>query len=193
MGSGLPGEDVVAFARRLLVRFGSLDGLLQASVHELSEVHGLGEAKIALLKAAYELTMRHSEDAMRNTAQSMTDVTRVSRYLQQRLGHARSEVFACMYLDTRFRLIAYETPFHGSVNRAYVFPRTLLRRSLELNAAAIILAHNHPSGIAEPSQADISLPRDLCELLAKLDVQVVDHVVIAANQTVSMASRGLLG
>lgn len=202
LGSGRQGEDAVSFARVLLSQFGCLDGLLQAPVHELLEIKGLGNARVALLKAVHELTLRQCEEGMSEnplmqargdgSEEQMTDVGYVSRYLQRRLGHAQSEVFACLYLDTRHRLLAYETPFHGSINRAYVFPRALLRRSLELNAAAVILAHNHPSGVAEPSQADISLTKELCELFAKLDVRVLDHFVIAAQQTVSFASRGLI-
>lgn len=196
-GSGRPGQDAIAFARSLLSQFGSLDAVLQAPQHELLKVKGLGAARVALLKALHELTLRHCEEGMRDQAlgaqaEPMSDVGVVSRYLQRKLGYAQSEVFACMYLDNRHRLLAYEAPFQGSVNRAYVFPRLLLRRSLELNAAAVIFAHNHPSGVAEPSQADIALTRDLCELFAKIDIRVLDHFVIAAQNTVSMAGRGLL-
>lgn len=197
-GSGQRGEDVMAFARRLLLQFGSLDGLLQAPVHELLAARGLGPARVALLKALHELTLRDCEaglevlDSATKELLQMSDSSVVGRYLQRRLGHAQNETFACLYLDTRHRLLAYEAPFMGSINRAYVFPRTLLRRSLELNAAAVIFAHNHPSGVAEPSQADIALTHDLCDLFAKLDIKVLDHFVVAARQTVSMASRGLL-
>ena len=191
-GSGLAGENAVALSRRLLQRFGSIDGLLQAPSQELLDCRGIGHARVALIKAMQELTLRQSEEVFARAGNNMTDVTPVSRYLQRRMGHAGNEQFACLYMDTRHRLIAYEVPFQGSINRAYVFPRLILKRCLELNAAAVILAHNHPSGVAEPSQADITLTRDLVDLLAKLDVRVLDHIVVAAQQTVSLASRGLL-
>ena len=200
LGSGCQGVDVVTFSRKLLGHFGGLDALLQAPAHELLGIRGLGPAKVSLIKALAELTLRDCEAGIEGSSAgcgsanelSMQDAGVVARYLQRRLGHAQNETFACMYLDTRHRLLAYEAPFLGSVNRAYVFPRTLLKRSMELNAAAVIFAHNHPSGIAEPSQADITLTHDLCLLFSKLDIQVLDHFVIAARQTVSMASRGLL-
>ncbi len=200
LGSGPRGQDVVSFARLLLTRFGSLDAVLYAPVHDLLKVKGLGSARVALLKAVAELAVRQCEEGILPKPESgglndvtITDAIAVSRYLQRKLGHAQVETFACIYLDTRHRLLAYEAPFIGSINRAYVFPRTLLRRGLELNAAAVILSHNHPSGVAEPSHADIALTRDLYQLFAKIDIKVLDHIVVAAQQTVSMAQRGLLG
>ena len=191
-GSGLAGENAVMMASRLLQRFGGIDGLLQAPMQELRACRGIGNSRVALVKAIHQITLRHAEERFNQQRESMSDVAAVSRYLQRRLGHEGHEQFACLYLDTRHRLIAYEVPFRGSINRAYVFPRPILKRCLELNAAAVILAHNHPSGVAEPSQADISLTRDLVDLLAKLDIKVLDHIVVAAQQTVSLAKRGLL-
>jgi len=116
----------------------------------------------------------------------------VRGFLRSRLGPSRREIFACLFLDSRHRLIAFEPLFLGTVDRASVYPREVLRRSLELNAAALILAHNHPSGIAEPSSADIALTSSLRELLRQIDVALLDHLVVGSGVEVSLAERGLL-
>lgn len=194
LGSGSGRHNVLGVAQQLLADFGSLDAILQATDDTLRQVSGLGPAKVALLKAMHELTLRHSEELLQSErgGDLFADAATVSRYVQRRIGHAEREVFACLYLDTRHRLLRFEEVFFGSVNRAHVYPREVLRRALQLNAAALILAHNHPSGVAEPSQADLAITRELVELLGRVDVKVLDHIVVAAHQTVSLAARGLL-
>ncbi|MEM9621761.1 MAG: DNA repair protein RadC [Pseudomonadota bacterium] len=191
LGTGSRGEDAVALARRLLATYTTLDRLLAATPAELLRLRGLGTAKVARLKALHELTLRHAEERM--LAQRVfSDAMQVSRYIQRRIGHRTREVFGCLYLDTRHRFLAWEELFLGSVNRAHVHAREVLRRSLELNAAAVIFGHNHPSGVAEPSRTDLQLTGDLADLLRRVDVEVLDHVVVAPEGAVSMAARGLL-
>ncbi len=190
LGSGPPGESALALASRMLADFGGLDGVLQASVQRLLCVRGLGQAKVAKLKALHALTVRQAEDELRS--QPMRDAGSVSRYFQRQLGHRSREIFAVAFLDARHHLLQFEELFSGSIDRAHVHPRELLRRGLELNAAAVILAHNHPSRVAEPSQADLHLTAELVELLHKVDIRVLDHFVIARSDWVSLASRGLM-
>lgn len=193
-------EREVLFCTHLLTAFGDLDGLLQATVAELLQIRGMDTAKIAALKAVHELSLRGWEEAMQRSSVrcpqdagvSMNSAQCASRYLQRRLAGLTHEVFGCLFLDTHHRLIQFEVLFQGSINRAPVYPRELIRRSIELNAAAIVLSHNHPSGVAEPSLADIELTRDLLELMNRVDVQVLDHIIVARGQTVSLASRGLI-
>ena len=116
----------------------------------------------------------------------------VRGYLRGKLARARREIFACLFLDSRHRLITYEALFQGTVDRASVYPREVLRRALELNAAAVILAHNHPSGVAEPSPSDIALTDSLRHLLSQIDVRVIDHLVVGRGAEVSFAERGLI-
>jgi len=125
--------------------------------------------------------------------QALTDATAVARYIRRRIGHKEREVFGCLFLDTRHRPIRWEELFRGSLNRAHVHTREVLRRGIELNAAALIIGHNHPSGVAEPSHADLSLTRELKDLLARVDIVLLDHIVVATGGAVSLASRGLLG
>lgn len=191
-GSGRGGEDALAMSRRLLIEFGGLDGLLGASTERLLSCVGLGSARVALLKALQELRIHHSETTLQR-ATACNDVTSVSRFLQRRMGHHEREVFACLFLDSRHCLIRFEELFFGSVNRAHVHSREVLKRGIELNAAAVILAHNHPSGVAEPSSADLHLTRELIDLLARVDIIVLDHVIIARSGSVSMANRGIIG
>ncbi len=191
LGTGSAGEDAVALARRLLLRFGTLDRLVAASSAELLAIRGLGQAKVARLKALRELTMRQVEEQLMQQ-QVFSDAAAVSRYIQRRIGHRTREVFGCLFLDTRHRLLSWEELFLGSVNRAHIHAREILRRAMELNAAAAIFGHNHPSGMPEPSQADLHLTNNLADLLQRVDVEVLDHIVVAADRTVSMAARGLL-
>lgn len=193
-GSGLPGEDALSLARRLLQRFGDLDGLLQADCATLFEEKGLGDVRVAQLKALHELALRYSEERLHRepVGELLSDANAVSRYLQRKMASAAHEAFGVIYLDSRHRLIRFEIPFRGSVDRAHVYPRELLRRCLDHNAAAVVLAHNHPSGVAEPSQADIELTRRLVTLFKHVDVRILDHIIVARSQTTSLAARGLL-
>ncbi len=189
--TGVAGKTAVDLARELLAEFGGLRPLLEADAERFCQAPGLGSAKYAQLQAVLEMGRRHLHETLaRGDALTSPDDTR--RYLTARLrGHA-NEVFACLFLDNRHRVISFEELFHGTINGASVHPRQVVRRALAHNAAALILAHNHPSGVAEPSQADLHLTRRLNEALALIDVRVLDHIVIGDGETVSLAERGLL-
>jgi len=191
LGTGAVGEDAFALARRLLDEFGGLNALLAAAPERLLACYGLGAAKVAVLKSVHELTVRHAYEQL-SKPPALTDVNAVSRYIRRRIGHREREVFGCLFLDTRHRPLCWEELFLGSVNRAHVHCREVLKRGIELNAAALILGHNHPSGIAEPSSADLSLTRELTDLLARVDIVVLDHIIVAPGDAVSLAARGLL-
>lgn len=189
--TGRRGGTAVDLARELLGAFGGLRALLDAPRERLCRTPGLGRAKAVQFQAALELARRHLEAGLaRGTVLRNPDDTR--RYLLARLRGHRREVFACLFLDTRHRIIAYEELFFGTLAAASVHPREVVRRALELQAAALILAHNHPSGVAEPSRADESLTRRLREALDLVDVRVLDHLVIGDREAVSLAERGLL-
>ena len=194
LGVGSARQSARALAGDLLRRLGSVQAILQAPVTELMAVPGLGEAKVARLKALYYLMLHHDESTMRQqSAVTLSDAVTVRRYLQRQLGYQQREIFGVMFLDSRHQLIVFEVLFQGSINRAHIHARVILKRCLELNAAAVILAHNHPSGIAEPSQADVLLTQEVKDLCARIDVGLLDHVVVAGASSVSMASRGMLG
>ena len=182
---------MLQFAQSLLERFGGLAGLLQADVAALSTVKGLGPAKRAELAAVLEM-------ARRVLAQQLCErpvfdsPTRVKDYLALQLRHLGHEVFAVLFLDSQHRLLAFEILFRGSLTHTSVHPREVVKRALGLNAGAVVLAHNHPSGVAEPSRADELLTQNLRASLALVDVRVLDHLVVGAASVLSFAERGLL-
>lgn len=176
-------------AAALIDRLGGLD---RHTAARLLEEPDLGPCRVARLKAAAELLERWALVRVGQEAPVLTCTTAVRRFLRWKLSRLSREVFACLFLDNRHRLIRYEVLFMGTVDRAAVHPREVLRRALELNAAALILAHNHPSGIAEPSASDLALTRDLSELLGKVDVRLLDHLVVGRGVEVSLAERGQL-
>jgi DNA repair protein RadC len=189
--TGVNGKTAVDLARELLQTFGGLRPLLEADQTAFCAQHGLGQAKFAQLQTVLEMARRHlheqlqREDALENPA-----ATR--RYLASRLRHYPHEVFACLFLDNRHRVIVFEELFRGTIDGASVHPREVVRRALQHNAAALILAHNHPSGVAEPSRADVQLTRRLVDALALVDVRVLDHLVIGDGEGTSLAERGLI-
>ncbi len=189
--TGIPGLTAVDLARRLIDSHGGLRGLLEADERSFCSHAGLGRAKYAQLQAVLEMARRHlAERLQRDDALCSPDDTR--RYLSAQLRDLRHEVFACLFLDTRHRVIRFEPLFNGTIDGASVYPREVVRRALDCNAAAVILAHNHPSGVAEPSQADLAITRRLREALGLVDIRVLDHIVIGDGETVSLAERGLL-
>jgi DNA repair protein RadC len=190
-GTGDGRSDVMTFARCLLESFGGLRGLLYAPPARLAAVRGLGPARIALLKAVLALGERHAEAGITHRP-LLADTGAVRHYLQHKLSGHEREVFACLFLDARHRLIGFERLFLGSVDRASVHPREVLKQALSHNAAALILAHNHPSGHPEPSPSDLRLTEELRALLMQIDVRVIDHVIVGHGATVSLAERGLL-
>lgn len=189
--TGIPGRSAVDLARDLLASFGSLRALVQADMRSFCRHPGLGPAKYVQLQAVMEMARRHLfEELKRGTA--LTSPGAVRQYLRSRMAHLPHEVFACLFLDNQHRVIAFEELFQGTLDSASVYPREVVKRALALNAAALILTHNHPSGVAEPSQADQMLTRRLKEALALVDVRVLDHLVVGDGEPVSFAERGLL-
>ncbi|MDF2183069.1 DNA repair protein RadC [Neptuniibacter sp. CAU 1671] len=189
--TGVQGKSAVDLARELLNTFGGLRALLECDKSTFCQAHGLGEAKYAQLQAVLEMARRHlaaalvHEDVMEHPAA-------VRNYLSSRLRHQSREVFACLFLDNRHRVLRYEELFFGTLTAAAVYPREIARRALQLNAAAVILAHNHPSGVAEPSLADQQITRQIKDALGLLEVRLLDHMVIGEGEAVSLAERGML-
>ncbi|NJN53162.1 MAG: DNA repair protein RadC [Gammaproteobacteria bacterium] len=189
--SGQGKLDAVALGRSLLARFGSLQDLLAADFNRLLQAPGLGPAKAAALRAVVGLSERCLEQTVRASL-AFAGSADVSRFVRQRLGCRGREVFAVLLLDSQHRLIEYRELFLGTLDAAVVHPREVLKSVMEVNAAAVIFAHNHPSGVAEPSRADVALTERLKSVLALVDVRVLDHIVVSRGAVVSMAERGLL-
>jgi DNA repair protein RadC len=190
---GVRGKSAVDLARELLKRFdGSLSALVDASLEELASVSGIGTAKAAQLKASFELARRALAQEMA-TRDSFASPARVRDWLRLKLASRQSEVFMALWLDAQNRLIRADELFTGTLTQTSVYPREVVKAALANNAAAVILAHNHPSGIAEPSQADELLTRNLKAALAMVDVRLLDHFIVAGTGTpLSFAERGLL-
>ncbi len=190
LGSGTPGCSAVALARSLLKDFGGLRDLLGARFARWRR-RGIGPARYAAVQAAVELAKRHLHEEMR-AGSPLTSPQATHRYLLAQLRDRPYEVFCCIYLDNRHRLIAFEELFRGTVDCAQVHPREVLRQVLLHNATAVIVAHNHPSGALEPSPADDFITRRLKDLLALMDVRVVDHIIVGDSRCYSFAEHGLL-
>jgi DNA repair protein RadC len=189
--TGVPGRTAVDVARDMLARFDGLRGLLLAGLEEACRVPGLGEAKYVQLQAALELGRRFlAEKLARGEALNSTHDTKA--YLQACLRDRHQEVFCCLFLDNRHRVLAFEELFRGTLNGTAVYPREILRRALALNAAAVILVHNHPSGVAEPSRADELLTTRLKDTLSQIDIRLLDHLVVGDGEMVSFSERGLI-
>ncbi|KQP43052.1 DNA repair protein RadC [Pseudorhodoferax sp. Leaf274] len=193
--TGIQGKSVLRMADELLapppLGFGGLSGLLHASATDLQRIKGLGPAKRAELVAVLELARRALAEQLRERP-LFSAPQQVKDYLQLQLAGRPHEVFAVVFLDSQHRLIALEELFRGSLSQASVYPREVVVRALAHHAGAVVLAHNHPSGSAEPSRADELLTQQLKAALALVDVRVLDHVVVAPGQAVSLAERGLL-
>ncbi|MBQ0712838.1 MAG: DNA repair protein RadC [Porticoccus sp.] len=187
--TGCPGFSAVDLARELLQRFGSLGAMLSADKASFCRVRGLGTAKFVQLQAVMELARRHLGEQLQRE-HVFTSATRVSEFLLAQLRHCQQEVFAVLFLDTQNRLIAWEKLFFGTVDGASVHPREVVKRTLHHNAAAVIFSHNHPSGVAEPSESDRAITQRLKDALTLVDVRVLDHVIVGGGYTVSMAERG---
>ena len=188
--TGIRGMNAVALARHLLSEFGGLRALLGASCESFCEQKGLGAAKYAQLQAVIEMARRYfGEEIMVQNAMECPEAVR--EFLLAKLQDEKHEVFAVMFLDNQFRVIRFEKVFTGTVDCAAVYPRVVVEKVLNCNATAVILAHNHPSGIAEPSNADVAITDRLKKALALIDVKVLDHYIIGHN-VVSFAQRGLI-
>ena len=189
--TGLKGQGVLQLAESVLARMGGYAGLLQADAADLAGIKGLGPAKRAELAAVVEMARRAL--AQKLTAAPVFDAPQtVKDYLQLHLGALPHEVFAVLFLDSQHRLISLEQLFTGTLSQTSVYPREVVKRALARNAGAVILAHNHPSGVAEPSRADEFLTQSLKSALALVDVRVIDHLVVGQGHVVSFAERGLL-
>jgi len=187
--TGTKGKTAVDLARELLIQFGSLRGLLEANRRQFCQSPGLGEAKYTQLQATLEMSRRYLAEKMAR-GDALNNPADTHRYLMARMRDYRQEVFACLYLDNRHRVISFDEMFYGTINMASVHPREIVQRALKHNASAVILAHNHPSGVAEPSQADRDLTTQLQKALALVEVRVLDHIVVGDGTTVSFAERG---
>lgn len=191
LNTGTHRHTAIDLARELLQTSGSLQQLAQSPPHLLMQITGIGPAKYAALMAAIELG-RRSLHPIATPRYPLNNCAVTQSFLENRLRHHASEVFACLFLDTHLRLIAFEELFKGTVNQASVYPREIVKRSLYHNAANVILAHNHPSGHAFPSQADRDLTRLVRQALELVDIDVVDHIIIGHPDHFSFAETGLL-
>ena len=189
--TGVSGMDAVELARRLLAEFGSLRGLFAADQRQFCQAHGLGEAKFVQLQAVLEMSCRYLDEEMKR-GDALTSPSATRRFLQARLRDRPQEVFALLLLDNQHRVLQFAELFFGTLDAASVYPREVVQTVLKYNAAAVILCHNHPSGVAEPSRADRSLTDRICAALGLIDVRVLDHLVIGDGETVSFAERGWL-
>jgi DNA repair protein RadC len=191
LGTGTRGQSVAELARGLLSQWGSLAALLGSPPGELARVRGLGPARVARLVAALEIGRRYLE-APAEPRCALAAPADAARFLKARLLDLPHEVFCCLFLDTRHRLIRYEELFRGTIDGATVYPREVVKRALQHNASAVILGHNHPSGVSEPSEADRSITLKLAKALALVEVRLLDHVVVSRGGHVSLAERGLV-
>ncbi len=188
---GVAGKSAVDLARELLTRFGSLNGIFSAGREAMTAINGIGDSKFAQLQAIFEMVRRALGEEMASR-DVLASPQQVRDYLRLRLNGLTREVFLVLFLDAQNRVLVAEELFAGTLTQTSVYPREVVKRALHHNAASVILAHNHPSGVAEPSQADELLTRALKDALALVEVRVLDHFVVAGNGMLSFAERGLL-
>jgi DNA repair protein RadC len=189
--TGYKGRGVVGLAEDVLAHCKGYTGLLNAAPEDLKGIKGLGPAKRAELLAVMEMARRALTQQLQD-APVFDSPGRVKDYLALELGGRTQEVFAVLFLDGQHRLLRLENLFHGTLTQTSVYPREVVRRALALNAGAVVLAHNHPSGVAEPSRADEYLTQALKAALQLVDVRVLDHIIVGQGHVVSLAERGLL-
>ena len=189
--TGIPGKNVVELARELLQHFGSLRALLCATQKDFCQHHGLGRVKFVQLQAVLEMARRHFSQSLPRR-DILSDPAATRRYLHAQLCDYQHEVFACLFLDNHHRVIQFQELFRGTIDATSVYPREVVKQALVHNTAAIIFAHNHPSGMTQPSQADIQLTQRLKQALGLVDIRVLDHFVIGEGESVSFAEQGLL-
>ena len=187
--TGVSGKSAVDLARHLLSEFGSLRALLEADLRAFCRQLGLGPAKFSQLQAVLEMSRRHLAERLRRES-ALESPQAVRDYLKSLLRHEPHEVFGCLFMDSKHRMLAFEVLFRGSIDSASVYPRQVVKRVLAHNAAAVIFCHNHPSGISEPSQADRTLTQRLVKALDLIEVRVLDHFIVGDGQPLSMVERG---
>ncbi len=188
---GVTGKTAVDLARDLLTQFGSLSNIFNASVKEINAVHGMGDSKYCQLQAIFEMSRRALAEQIKHQ-DALSSPEKVSDYLRLKLIRQEREVFVVLFLDAQNRVQAQETLFEGTLTQTSVYPREVVKRALHHNAASVIFAHNHPSGIAEQSRADELITQALKKALDLVDIRVLDHFIVAGHQTMSFAERGLL-
>jgi DNA repair protein RadC len=186
--TGLRGKSAIELADDLIRKFGSMAKMLES---DLRGIKGLGPAKTAQFAAALEILRRSLEEKLKERS-PLTSPGAVRDYLRLTLGRKDEEIFVCIWLDAQHKVVGVEEAFRGTLTQTSVYPREIVKKALARNAAAVIFAHNHPSGVAQPSQADELLTRNLKEALALIEVKVLDHFIVAGNQAISFAERGLL-
>lgn len=189
--TGVVGKSAVDLARELLIRFDSLTGLFAADQSAFCQLHGMGPAKFAQLQAVVEMARRALREELKK-GDAMSSPKSVRDYLRLSLEGKKHEIFIGIFLDAQNRTIATEELFNGTLTQTSVYPREVVKRALHHNAAAMIFAHNHPSGVAEPSQADEILTQSLKQALALVDVKVLDHFIVGGGNAMSFAERGLI-
>ncbi|KAB0484410.1 RadC family protein [Pseudomonas psychrophila] len=187
--TGVSGKSAVDLARHLLTEFGSLRALLEADLRAFCCQVGLGPAKFSQLQAVLEMSRRHLAERLRRDS-ALESPQAVRDYLKSLLRHEQHEVFGCLFLDSKHRMLAFEVLFRGSIDSASVYPRQVVKRALAHNAAAVIFCHNHPSGVTEPSQADRTLTKRLIQALDLIEVRVLDHFIVGDGHPLSMVEHG---
>jgi len=189
--TGCAGMSAVDLARSAISRFGSLRLLIESEEEDFCQTKGLGSAKYAQLQAVMEMARRYLGESL-DKELTLSSSSSVKHYLTAQLRHRSSEVFAVLFLDTQNRMISYKELFQGTIDGASVYPREVVKMALETNCASVILAHNHPSGITEPSGADIHITAKLTEALKLVDIRVLDHIIVGEGKCTSFAEQGLL-
>lgn len=189
--TGVAGCSAVELARQLLMHYGSLNALFNASRNEFCAGKGLGDAKYVQLQSVLEMARRYFWEELAGQP-VMNSADTAGHFLLSKMAGLQREVFACLFLNSQHHLIAYEELFQGTINQAPVFPREIARRAMQHNAAAVILAHNHPSGVAEPSLSDREITKTICNALNVLEIKVLDHLIVGQRHVYSFAEHGLL-
>jgi DNA repair protein RadC len=189
--TGIPGLDAVGLSQSILAKFGSLSALFSADLECFCDGPGLGPAKFVQLQAVLEMSRRFLKEELQ-TRKSLTSPADTRNFLLAHMSQLQNEQFACIWLDSQHQVIRFDTLFQGTVDSAAVYPREVVKAALGCNAAAVILAHNHPSGVAEPSQADQMITKRLETALTTIDVKLLDHMVVGKGIVVSFAERGLM-
>lgn len=187
--TGIPGCDAVALGHALIQQFNGLRGLLSADAAKLMQMHGLGKAKTCELLAVSELVRRSLAETLA-AGECLDRPETVKQFCAAHLAHLKVEHCMALFLDSQHRLICHETVSRGTLSQASVYPREVVKAALQHHAAAVILTHNHPSGVKEPSQADLTLTRHLRNALLLIDVKLLDHIIVTPNAAASLAERG---
>lgn len=188
---GARAKSAIELSEKLLQRFGGLRPLLQADPQQLIKLNGIGSARVAIIKVLPELAKRYFEASLPR-GQAIRSPADTEAYLIAKLRDLPHELFCCLYLDNRHRIISFDELFRGTIDGTSVYPREVVKQALSVNAAAVIVAHNHPSGVAEPSQADERITRRLKAALELVDIRLLDHLVIGGGKVSSLAKRGML-